>query len=270
MKKVKTMKTLFSTVLLITLGIGVTACGDDHDGDETPQLNVGGYLAGKEWNLDGQKTSAFSFYKNHLVVCDGGASTTTGGLAGGLSLFYGTWNIVDNKLNTTFTSGSYMGFDWNKLLYGTLSDAHIADNLSEIYSTRSDKTLTVPVASSYIVGKDTGGDYHYLQLKKSFTDYTDESEHDTALHGVWYMEAQNYTTNKVVNCTMTVNADGTVCFNTGDGIEFTTNYTTKNGHVKFDSYLVRGNSQSYIYLRTDTQIQLVNESNALTVWRWKK
>ena len=69
---------------------------------------------------------------------------------------------------------------------------------------------------------------------------------------------------------MTINPDGTARFEMSDGRkEVNTTYTTKNGHVTFAHYLTAGiENQSFIYLRNEMQIQLIDEKDALIAWRW--
>lgn len=239
-------------VLCMAVGMVFGSCSKD---EEDP-LTVERVLTGRYYILDGHKNTTYAFYKNHLVVCNGGTSVVSGMLAGGDSFFLGQWQLTGDRLTTTFTSGSYGGFDWNKILYGTLTDVHISD-----YSEQA------------IVCKDGHGTEHTLfnNQGKEFKDYTDDTAHDKAVQGMWNMQA--YSNNKPINCTMEVKGDGTARFVIPElDIDFTTTYTTRNGHIAFESYLLPNSKDknSFIYIREANDLEMFTEDNAVRVWSWNR
>ncbi len=253
----KTINWLFSAACAGSLCFGMAACSgnDDNDG----KTSVESYLLGKRWFKDGNKNTEYSFYRNHLVVSDGGASVTSGGLTSGDSNFFGTWQVVGDKLTTTFTSGSYSGFDWNNILYGTLT-------VNKLYTNTDQLDCTDTEGKSHVLE-------HYEQSgssKRTFTDYTDTSIHDNALVGTWHATA--YSNNQPVEYTITVNKNGTVRWQQSDNeIDFTSSFTTKNGNVDIDHILVpNSQSASFIYIREDDRVLFYDKSNAILVWRWQK
>ena len=56
-----------------------------------------------------------------------------------------------------------------------------------------------------------------------------------------------------------------------EGIDFTTTYTTKNGHVTFTHFLTPNSPQySFIYIRSDKMLEFFSETNAIPITRWFK
>lgn len=256
MKGIFNLKWLAVAMCVVSMSFTMVACGgDDNGGDNTPTLDK--QLDGKVWVLDGNKKTEFRFFRNHLVECDGGASTAPSALTSGDATFFGTWQ-GDNSLTTTFTSGTNGGFDWNSILYGTLYVKEIKPADSRIVFTSPDgQEHDLMHLSSY-------------SQSKTFKDYTDTSTHDAALHGTWYATA--YINNQAVEYTITVRKDGTVRWQQPDhDIDFTSSYTTRNGHVEVDHVLVpTSDKASYIYVREDSRVLFYTEDNATLEWSWKK
>lgn len=243
-------KYFLMAVFVMAVCVSLTACGGD---DDTEVLTFEKMLTGRYYILDSNKKVTYSFYKNHLVICDGGVSVGSGMLAGGDSFFLGKWEIAGDKLMTTFTSGSYGGFDWNQILYGTLT---LKDMTS--YSL----TFTDPYGTEREL---------FNNQNKTFVDYTDATAHDGAVQGTWKMQA--YSNNQPINCTMEVKKDGTARFVIPElEIDFTTTYTTKDGHIMFESYLLPNSKEknSFIYIREANELQMITEDTAVRVWNWKK
>ena len=263
MKRKRMKNWLCAALLVACAGMGMTACSSDDDKEEATQTKIENCLYGKKWILrrwfmdsDTEKTT-YSFFRNHLVMCESETKVTSGMLTWDTSLYFGTWQVSENKLSTTFTSGSVKGFDWNNILYGTLTVNMLASNTNEIECT------------------DPQGETRYLAYymregwtKRTFTDYTDTSDHDRALQGTWQMTA--YKNGQPTDFTITIGKKGDVHFTTDDGeIDFTSTCTTRNGHVTFSDYLVPGSGEkSYIYIRKDDAVQLFSESNAQKLWGW--
>lgn len=255
------MKKIFSFLLmsamLLSIGVSVASCssGDDEDGTIS-ERRVEDYVAGYKWYKDNNERSEFRFYRNRLVSCMSNSKVTSGSLTYAASNFFGTWTVVDGKLVTTFTSGAYEGFDWNSILYGSLTITELRSNFKAIETTAPN------------------GDSHELSsygMYNDFVDYTDASDHDGALIGTWWTTAYA-SDGTAANFTMTVGKKGKVRFTAPKiDIDNTTTCTTKNGHVAFDLFLTQGTgSRSYIYVREKDRIVFYNEDNAQSAWVWQK
>lgn len=248
---------LFMSAMLLAMGANVASCSSDSDDDGTiSERRVENYVTGYKWYLDNNKRSEYRFYRNRLVSCMSSGKVTSGSLTYAESNFFGTWAVVDGKLVTTFTSGAYEGFDWNDILYRSLTINKIQNEYHEIETTAPN------------------GDTHTLSsygMYNDFVDYTDASDHDGALVGTWWTTAYA-TDGTAAKFTMTVGKKGKVRFTAPKiDIDNTTTCTTKNGHVAFDIYLTQGTgSRSYIYVRKKNEIVFYNEDNAQSAWVWQK
>lgn len=252
---------LLMAVMLFAVGASVTSCSSGDDDDDTiSEQRVEKYVTGYKWYLDRKDRSEFRFYRNRLVTSMSSGKVTSGSLTYAASNFFGTWSVIDGKLITTFTSGAYEGFDWNSILYGSLTITQLCSNVKTIEATESD------------------GDSHELSSytrnigsSNTFVDYTDTSDHDGALVGTWWTTAYA-TEGTAANFTMTVGKNGKVRFTAPKiDIDNTTTCTTKNGHVAFDLFLTqRTGSRSYIYVREKDRIVFYNEDNAQSAWVWQK
>lgn len=259
------MKKIFSFLLmsamLLVMGASVASCssGDDDDGTIS-ERRVENYVTGYKWYLDNSERSEYRFYRNRLVSSMSSGKVTSGSLTYAESNFFGTWAVVDGKLVTTFTSGAYGGFDWNSILYGSLTITELRSNFKSIEATAPNGDPHE--LSSYMVSYGT---------RNEFVDYTDASDHDGALVGTWWTTAYA-TDGTAANFTMTVGKKGKVRFTAPKiDIDNTTTCTTKNGHVAFDIYLTQGTgSRSYIYVREKDRIVFYNEDNAQSAWVWQK
>lgn len=253
------MKKFFSFLLmsamLLAVGASVVSCSDDDDGIIS-EKRVERYVAGHKWYLDSKKKGEFRFYRNRLVSRMSGSAVTSGSLTWDASNYFGTWAVVDGKLITTFTTGADKGFDWNSILYGSLT----------IDELRSDfKTINVTDPDGYSHSLDSYG------MNNLFVDYTDASDHDGALEGKW--RTTGYTSDGTAAIfTMTIEKNGKVRFTAPNiNIDNTTTCTTKNGHVTFDLYLNQGTkTRSFIYVRESDGIRFYNVENAQQLWTWEK
>lgn len=259
------MKKIFSFLLmsamLLAMGASVASCssGDD-DGGTISERRVENYVVGYKWYLDNNKRSEYRFYRNRLVSCMSSGKVTSGSLTYAESNFFGTWAAVDGKLVTTFTSGAYEGFDWNNILYGSLTISELCTNTKTIRATAPNGDSHE--LSSYMVSYGTGN---------NFVDYSDASDHDGALVGTWWTTAYA-SDGTAANFIMTIGKKGKVRFTAQKiDVDNTTTCTTKNGHVAFDIYLTQGTgSRSYIYVREKDRIVFYNEDNAQSAWVWQK
>lgn len=252
------MKKIFSFLLtaamLLAMGASVTSCSSDDNGTFS-EKRVEKYVTGYKWYLDNNKHNEYRFYRNRLVTKTGETKVTSGMLTWPESNFFGTWSVVDGKLITTFTSGAYKGFDWNSILYGSLTITELRSNFKAIEATAPN------------------GDSHELSsygIYNDFVDYTDASDHDGALIGTW--EALAHDDKHNIIFTIKIGKKGKITFIAkSENIDFTTTCTTKNGHVTFSHLFEPGtDSRSFIYIREKDKIRFYSEENAQQVWVWEK
>lgn len=174
--------------------VSVSSCSSDDTDGTFSERSVEEYITGYKWYLDNNKRSEYRFYRNRLVSSMSSGKVTSGSLTYAESNFFGTWGVADGKLVTTFTAGAYEGFDWNDILYGSLTINKIQKEYHEIETTAPN------------------GDAHTLSsygMYNDFVDYTDASDHDGALIGTWWVTA--YTTDgTAARFTMTVGKKGKV------------------------------------------------------------
>lgn len=255
MKKIFRMMLLLAMMMAACVSMGSCSSGDDADGTFS-EKSVEEYVTGYKWYLDNNKRSEFRFYRNRLVTCMGSSGVTSGSLTWDESNFFGTWAVADGKLVTTFTTGAYEGFDWNSILYSSLTINKIQKDYHEIETTAPN------------------GDAHSLSsygMYNDFVDYTDTSDHDGALVGTWWVMA-TLNDGSAVRFTMTIGKKGKVNFTSPSlNVDFNTTCSTKNGHVAFDIFLTPGTgSRSYIYLREKDKLVLYSEKNAQSAWVWER
>lgn len=254
------MKKIFSFLLMsammLAVGASVVSCSsDDEDDGIINEQRVERYVAGYTWYLDNKERSEFRFYRNRLVSCMSSGSVTSGSLTWGASNFFGKWSVLGDKLITTFTTGAYEGFDWNNILYGSLTITELRSDFKAIET------------------KDPNGYSHELSsygMGNQFVDYTDASDHDGALVGTW--EAMAHKGERNITFTIKIDKSGNITFIAkSENIDFTTTCTTKNGHVTFTHLFEPGTaSRSFIYIREKNEIRFYSEENAQQVWVWEK
>lgn len=254
------MKKIFSFLLmsamLLTVGASVVSCSDDDEGDGIiSEKRVERYVTGYKWYLDSKKKGEFRFYRNRLVSRMSGSAVTSGSLTWDASNFFGTWAVVDGKLVTTFTTGAYGGFDWNSILYGSLTIDELRSNFKII-------NVTDPDGYSHDLGS--------YGMNNLFVDYTDASDHDGALEGTW--KAMAHKGDRNITFTIKIGKEGKITFIAkSENIDFTTTCTTKNGHVTFTHLFEPGtNPRSFIYIREKDEIRFYSEENAQSVWTWER
>nr|DAH90491.1 MAG TPA: hypothetical protein [Bacteriophage sp.] len=259
MKKAIRMMLLLAMMMAACVSMGSCSSDDDADGAFS-EKRVGNYIMGYKWYRDNSR-SEFRFYRNRLVTCMSGiGDITSGTLTWAESNFFGTWAVADGKLVTTFTTGAYEGFDWNDILYGSLTITELRSNFKTIEATAPNGDSHE--LSSYMLSY---GD------NNTFADYTDASDHDGALVGSWWTTA-HLTNGATAQFTMTVGKNGRVRFTAPQiGIDITTTCSTKNGHAAFDIFLTPGTgSRSYIYVRKRDKIVFYSESTAQSAWVWHR
>lgn len=253
------MKNYIRTMLLLAMMaaacVSMGSCSSDNADGTFSEQQVEEYITGYKWYLDNNERSKFRFYRNRLVSRVSDTKITSGMLTYAESNFFGTWAVIDGKLVTTFTSGAYEGFYWNSILFGSLTINKIQKDYHEIETTAPN------------------GDAHSLSsygTSNDFVDYTDASDHDGALIGIW--EALVHDDKHNIIFTIKIGKKGKITFIAkSENIDFTTTCTTKNGHVTFSHLFEPGNnSRSFIYIREKNKIRFYSEENAQQVWMWDK
>lgn len=248
---------------------GFTSCCDDEDPFSITSSNIDKYLYGKIWLFYdgptswGKNKAEYTFYRNHLVMSLSAGGNVAGGmLTYGTGRYFGTWHTDGGKLVTKFTAGSYKDV-LEKILHGTLTVTELSRKEDEITCT------------------DQSGETCYLKHfwdnldKRTFTDYTDASDHDRALYGTWkttVLLRKKGAAGIPVDFIITINQKGDARFQAeSENIDFTTTCTTKDGHVTFTHmYLPNSLQCSYIYVRTDKKLDFFSEDNASISWQWEK
>lgn len=258
------MKKIFRMMLLLAMMtaacVSMGSCRSDDDAGGTfSEKRVEEYVTGYKWYLDNNKRSEFRFYRNRLVTCMSSGGVTSGSLTWAESNFFGTWAVADGKLVTTFTTGAYEGFDWNSILYGSLTITELRSNFKNIEATAPNGDAHE--LGSYMVSYGTNND---------FVDYSDASDHDGALVGTW--EALAHDNNHNIIFTIKIGKKGKITFIAkSEDIDFTTTCSTKSGHVTFSHLFEPGtDSRSFIYIREKDKIRFYSEDNAQQVWVWEK
>lgn len=253
------MKNYIRTMMLLAMMaaacVSMGSCSSDNADGTFSEQQVEEYITGYKWYLDNNERSKFRFYRNRLVSRVSDTKITSGMLTYAESNFFGTWAVIDGKLVTTFTSGAYEGFYWNSILFGSLTINKIQKDYHEIETTAPN------------------GDAHSLSsygTSNDFVDYTDASDHDGALIGIW--EALAHDDKHNIIFTIKIGKKGKITFIAkSENIDFTTTCTTKNGHVTFSHLFEPGNnSRSFIYIREKNKIRFYSEENAQQVWMWDK
>lgn len=244
---------------------GFTSCCDDDAPFGITSSNLAKYLYGKIWIFDdgptswGKNKTEYTFYRNHLVMSLSAGGNVAGGmLTYGTGRYFGTWHTDGDKLVTKFTAGSYKDV-LEKILHGTLTVTELSRNKNEI-------TCTDPSGVTCYL-KHFGDNLD----KRTFTDYTDASDHDRALQGTWKATAYKGGVTPV-DFIITISRNGEARFQAeSENIDFTTTYTTNNGHVTFTHFFSPNSPQySYIYVRTEKMLEFFSEDDALSTWQWKK
>lgn len=254
----KTFRMMLLLAMMMAACVSMGSCSGDDDGTFS-EKRVEKYVTGYKWYLDNNKHNEYRFYRNRLVRKIGETKVTSGMLTWPESNFFGTWSVVDGKLITTFTSGAYKGFDWNSILYGSLTITELRSNFKAIEATAPNGDSHE--LSSYMVSYGTSND---------FVDYSDASDHDGALIGTW--EALAHDDKHNIIFTIKIGKKGKITFIAkSENIDFTTTCTTKNGHVTFSHLFESGtDSRSFIYIREKDKIRFYSEENAQQVWVWEK
>lgn len=245
----------------------LTACSSE-DESEKEAAKVKEYLAGNEWTIN-STSGTYSYYKNHLVYYEDGGDVTSGGYVVEPNVAFGYWQMDGDKLTTRFEVGRPKGFNIGNLLNETISGVHLQESNKLTGSGTSASIDMRPL----IVGTFANGNECQMRCGNSMNDISDETDHDAAIRGTWYCIITMTKDGKKKNCmgSMTFNEDGTMHMIIEGEKDFTTTYSTKNGKVTINGYLVENHVATFYYTNLyGSLIKLYNCENGYLSSIWRK
>lgn len=264
----RSMMAICTVVAAGMISASLSACSSSEDESEKNAAKVKEYLAGNEWTINGT-SGTYSYYKNHMVYYEGSGQWTPGGLFGEPNTAFGYWQMDGDKLTTRFEVGTPESFNIKNLLNGTLSGVHLQES-NKITGSRVSISIDM---RPLIVGTLPNGYECQMRCGSSLDDISDETEHDVALRGTWYCIITMTKDGKKKNCmgSMTFNEDGTMHMVIEGEKDFTTTYSTKNGKVTINGYLVENHVATFYYTNLyGSLIKLYNCENGYLSSIWRK
>lgn len=268
MKIKHSMMAIFSVVAMGMITASLAACSSSEDESEKNADKVKEYLAGNEWTIN-STSGTYSYYKNHMVYYEGEGSWSSGGLFGEPNTAFGYWQMDGDRLTTRFEVGTPESFNIKNLLNETISGVHLQES-NKITGSRGSVSIdTMPL----IVGTFANGNECQMRCGKSMDDISDETSHDAALRGTWYCIVTMTKDGKKKDCmgSMTFNEDGTMHMVIEGEKDFTTTYSTKNGKVTINGYLVENHVSTFYYTNLNgIEIKLYSCENGYLSSIWFK
>lgn len=268
MKMIRSMMAIFSVVAMGMITASLAACSNSEDESEKEAAKVKEYLAGNEWTIN-CTSGTYSYYKNHLVYYEDGGGLTPGGYVVEPNVAFGHWQMEGDKLTTRFEVGRPKGFNIGNLLNETISGVHLQESNKLTGSGTSASIDMRPL----IVGTFANGNECQMRCGRTLDDISDETEHDVALRGTWYCIITMTKDGKKKDCmgSMTFNEDGTMHMVIEGEKDFTTTYSTKNGKVTINGYLVENHVATFYYTNLyGSLIKLYNCENGYLSSIWRK
>lgn len=222
----------------------LTACSSSEDESEKEAAKVKEYLAGNEWTINSTRGTYF-YYKNHMVYYEDGGDLTPGGYVIEPNTAFGYWQMDGDRLTTRFEVGTPKSFNIGNLLNETISGVHLQES-NKITGSRVSVSIDM---RPLIVGTFANGNECQMRCGNSLNDISDETDHDAAIRGTWYCIVTMTKDGKKRNCmgSMTFNEDGTMHMVIEGEKDFTTTYSTKNGKVTINGYLVENHVATFYY-----------------------
>lgn len=246
----------------------LTACSSSEDESEKEAAKVKEYLAGNEWTINSTRGTYF-YYKNHMVYYEDGGDLTPGGYVIEPNTAFGYWQMDGDKLTTRFEVGTPKSFNIGNLLNETISGVHLQESNKLTGSGTSASIDMRPL----IVGTFANGNECQMRCGRTLNDISDETDHDAAIRGTWYCVITMTKDGKKKNCmgSMTFNEDGTMHMVIEGEKDFTTTYSTKNGKVTINGYLVENHVATFYYTNLyGSLIKLYNCENGYLSSIWRK
>lgn len=268
MKMKHSMMAIFSVVAMGMITASLAACSSNEDESKKNAAKVKEYLAGNEWTINSTSGTYF-YYKNHMVYYEDGGDLTPGGYVIEPNTAFGYWQMDGDKLTTRFEVGTPESFNIKNLLNGTLSGVHLQES-NKLTGSRVSISIDM---RPLIVGTFANGNECQMRCGKSMNDISDETSHDAALRGTWYCVVTITKDGKKEQRmgSMTFNEDGTLHMVIEGKQDFTTTYTTKNGKVTINGYLVEDHVATFYYINLyGSLIKLYSCENGYLSSIWRK
>lgn len=268
MKIKYSMMAIFSVAAMGMIMASLAACSSSEDESEKNAAKVKEYLAGNEWTIN-STSGTYSYYKNHMVYYEGEGSWSSGGLFGEPNTAFGYWQMDGDKLTTRFEVGTPESFNIKNLLNETISGVHLQESNK---LTGSGVSVSIDMRP-LIVGTFANGNECQMRCGKSMNDISDETSHDAAIRGTWYCVVTMTKDGKKKDCmgSMTFNEDGTMHMVIEGEKDFTTTYSTKNGKVTINGYLVENHVATFYYMNLNgIEIKLYSCENGYLSSIWFK
>ena len=268
MKMKHSMMAICTVVAMGMMTASLTACSSSEDESEKNAAKVKEYLAGNEWTIN-STSGTYSYYKNHMVYYEGEGSWSSGGLFGEPNTAFGYWQMDGDRLTTRFEVGTPESFNIKNLLNETISGVHLQES-NKLTGSRESVSIDM---RPLIVGTFANGNECQMKCGKSMDDISDETSHDAALRGTWYCIVTMTKDGKKKDCmgSMTFNEDGTMHMVIEGEKDFTTTYSTKNGKVTINGYLVKDHVATFYYMNLNgIEIKLYSCENGYLSSIWFK
>lgn len=262
------MMAIFSVVAMGMVTASLAACSSSEDESEKNAAKVKEYLAGNEWTIN-STSGIYSYYKNHMVCYAGGGGLTPDGHVIEPNTAFGYWQMDGDKLTTRFEVGTPESFNIGNLLNETISGVHLQES-NKLTGSRVSVSIDM---RPLIVGTFANGNECQMRCGKSMNDISDETSHDAALRGTWYCIVTITKDGKKRDCmgSMTFNEDGTLHMVIEGEKDFTTTYSTKNGKVTINGYLVEDHVATFYYINLyGSLIKLYSCENGYLSSIWRK
>lgn len=268
MKMKRSMMAIFSVVAMGMITASLAACSSSEDESEKNAAKVKEYLAGNEWTINSTRGTYF-YYKNHMVYYEDGGDLTPGGYVIEPNTAFGYWQMDGDRLTTRFEVGTPKSFNIGNLLNETISGVHLQES-NKITGSRVSVSIDM---RPLIVGTFANGNECQMRCGNSMNDISDETSHDAAIRGTWYCVITMTKDGKKKNYigSMTFNEDGTMHMVIEGEKDFTTTYSTKNGKVTINGYLVENHVATFYYTNLyGSLIKLYNCENGYLSSIWRK
>lgn len=264
----RSMMAILAVAAMGMIMASLAACSSSEDESEKNAAKVKEYLAGNEWTIN-STSGTYSYYKNHMVYYEGEGSWSSGGLFGEPNTAFGYWQMDGDRLTTRFEVGTPESFNIKNLLNETISGVHLQES-NKLTGSRESVSIDM---RPLIVGTFANGNECQMRCGKSMDDISDETDHDAALRGTWYCIVTMTKDGKKKNCmgSMTFNEDGTMHMVIEGEKDFTTTYSTKNGKVTINGYLVKDHVATFYYMNLNgIEIKLYSCENGYLSSIWFK
>lgn len=264
----RSLMTISAMVAMGMMTASLTACSSSEDESEKNAAKVKEYLAGNEWTIN-STSGIYSYYKNHMVCYAGGGGLTPDGHVIEPNTAFGYWQMDGDKLTTRFEVGTPESFNIGNLLNETISGVHLQES-NKLTGSRVSVSIDM---RPLIVGTFANGNECQMRCGKSMNDISDETSHDAAMRGTWYCVVTITKDGKKEQRmgSMTFNEDGTLHMVIEGKQDFTTTYTTKNGKVTINGYLVENHVATFYYINLyGSLIKLYSCENGYLSSIWRK